>query len=49
VTTYLIMWRKTTPVGPQRDATRATTWPEALRVIKTLESIGAEVTGLVFQ
>jgi hypothetical protein len=48
MTTYLIAWRKVTPVGPQRDMIRCPTWQHALRHIKALEASGITVTDVIY-
>jgi hypothetical protein len=41
-TTYVVVWRVITPIGPKREATRFLTWPEAQQFIATAGTMGAE-------
>jgi len=48
VTTYIVVWRVVTPIGPRRETTRFFTWPKAERFIAMAEGMGIEVPEVVF-
>jgi len=48
VTTYIVVWRVRTPIGPRREATRFLIWPKAERFIAMAEGMGIEVPEVVF-
>lgn len=48
MTTFIIVWRVVTPVGPRREATRCRTWQAAEQFIATAERTGAAIVDVVF-
>ena len=48
-TEYVIVWRVITPIGPRTEATWTRTWDRAEKFITTAESMGAEVTKVIFE